>query len=111
MAKSVSVQGDTATAARLQRVGQRATTQRQVLAQVARATAQHITGVPVGETGKLADSIGPLWVTDRSFAVGSRVPYARHVFHGTRYMDPQPPRVPPDIDVIAARAMAQDIVS
>ena len=109
MASAVSVSGDKAAAAQLEATGKRATSQRQVLADVARKTAKAITGIPV-DTGRLEDSIAPLWVNDSGFAVGTRVPYSRYVFNGTRYMAAQPPSIPPDIDVVAARAMANDIV-
>jgi hypothetical protein len=58
-----------------------------------------ITGIPVGETGDLANSMHgtPGRSPSRNSAlIVSDVPYAPFVFGGTRYMDAQPPTVPAD---------------
>ena len=109
MARSVSVEGAREAQARLLGAGHRAGHQSAQMARMAAQTARQISGVP-RDTGRLAGSIEPLEVTDQSFTVGSRVEYAWFVFHGTRYMAAQPPRVPPGIAQRTAEAIGQDLV-
>lgn len=105
----LTVRGADTTAAHLRQIGRRAEKQQHTMQQAARTTARQITGVPV-DTGKLARSIEVLEATDQGFKVGTKVQYARYVFRGTRYVDPQPPKVPRDIGPRTARAMADDII-
>lgn len=108
MAATVDVTGASEVARYLAEVGDNAEHQKETLEPIARNAARSVTGVPV-DTGKLAGSMEVLEVTDSGFAVGSRVPYARYVFHGTRYMDARPPRLPDHIATDAAAAIGSDI--
>ena len=116
MPVSVSTTGDRETAARLRARGARAQRLEPAMRDIARYAEQHVTGVPV-DTGRLADSITSgseqtVTTTDDSFTLATSVPYARYVFHGTRHMDAQPPRV--DTHAIAGYAeqrIAQELES
>ena len=105
---AVTVIGDEATARRLDRLGLAAHVQSPTMAAAARTTASRIRDIPV-DTGRLAASMEPLNVTSYGFDVGSRVPYAKYVFHGTRKMRARPPRVPDTVGSQTARALGAAI--
>ena len=93
MARAVSVEGAQDMAVKLSETEERSARLRGVLTPIAERVARQTTGVPVA-TGALARSIKALEVTDQGFKVGSELPYARYVFHGTSSMDARPPKVP-----------------
>jgi hypothetical protein len=105
----VTTTGDKAAAATLSRVGAAAFEQAPVMASAARRTARGVRGIPV-DTGRLAASPEVLDSGPFGFVVGSRVPYARYVFHGTRYMAARPPRVPSNIGADTADTISAAIV-
>lgn len=106
----VSVSGDEAAAAKLDRVGAAAYTQSPAIRRAAERTARGIRGVPV-ETGRLERSIVVLDSGAQGFVVGSRnVPYARFVFHGTKHMAAQPPKVPSNIGPDTADEIGSNLV-
>lgn len=110
MAVSVSISGDKASAAKLDRVGAAAFAQSPAIKRAAERTARGVRGVPV-ETGRLERSIVVLDAGAFGFVVGSRnVPYARYVFHGTKYMAAQPPKVPSNIGPDTADEIGSSIV-
>jgi hypothetical protein len=91
MKPEVSVQGATETARRLNAAGNESVSQAEVMRNVGERTRRGLRGVPV-DTGTLAGSIDVV-SGNFGFVVGTRVPYARFVFAGTRNMPAQPPRV------------------
>lgn len=103
---AIEIIGDREAAARLVAMGRRAEALEPVMDQEAERTARSVTGVPV-DTGRLAASIEVLGANDRGYAVGSRLPYARYVFRGTRYVDAHPARVPTDTGRRGAAAIAR----
>lgn len=101
--------GDETAARHLERIGAAAHTQTRTMEDAARRTARSVRGVPV-DTGRLARSIEPLSASPYGFEVGSKVPYARYVFHGTRNMAARPPRVPESVGSRTARILGDSIV-
>jgi hypothetical protein len=108
MAQAVSVQGDRAAALRLHRVGTAAQAQAPTMAKLGHDAARRVTGIP-SDTGTLAKSIEVIASGDWGYVLGSKVPYARYVFRGTKYVDARPPRIPGDIQRRAANAIGDDI--
>jgi hypothetical protein len=109
MAASVSVSGDDATAAKLHRIGRAARNQAPVMAEAGRKAARGVR-VTARDTGALAGSIVVIDSGDWGFVLGSHVPYARYVFKGTRYVDAQPPKLPPSMERDTADALSRSIV-
>lgn len=110
MASGFTVEGCSALERTLAETGRRAAHQRATLQVQAQQARRLITGVPV-DSGALAASVAnaSTTVTDDSFTLRSALPYAHFVFHGTRYMDAQPPRVPPTVGEHTAQAVADDL--
>jgi hypothetical protein len=113
--KSVDVTGDKRAAGQLRGMGARAANQTVVMQQAGRAAQRSVTGVPV-DTGRLQRSVhgGPeagVFAYPDGYVVVTRVPYARHVFHGTRYMPARPPQLPRgQLARDAALRITQDVV-
>ena len=95
MPETVTITGDDAVARKLEKMGRDALHQEAAMRQSARATVREISGIPVA-TGRLERSVTVLAANDTGFDVGSRVPYARHVFDGTEHMPARPPKVNAD---------------
>ncbi len=106
---SVTARGVPQAAGQLERMGTNALRQEPTMTDAGRNTARRVSGVPV-RTGRLAASVELLDADDYGFVVGSRVPYARFVFRGTKYMSAQPPRVPSDTGKRTAYALSRGIV-
>lgn len=110
MATSVSVQGDTATARKLARVGKAAQAQAPTMREQGARTARSVKGTPV-ETGALQRSIRVIDSGDWGFVVGSvGVDYARFVFRGTQYVSARKPKPPADMARYTAKALSDSIV-
>lgn len=113
MPGAFTVTGVRQVVAKLLGMAARANDLRDPLRRVAQDTQDRITGIPV-RTGRLARSVeggsAELLNVDRDgFELGTEVPYARYVFHGTRYMEARPPRVPPDVARRAAVVINADL--
>jgi hypothetical protein len=113
MRDSVTVTGDDAAARKLRAIGTRALRQRPTFEREARDAQRRISGVRV-DTGRLERSVRGgsdtlRETTARGYVIGSTVPYARHVFNGTKYMPARPPRVPNDLGRRAADAIGVDL--
>lgn len=67
------------------------------------ARAATVTGIPVGDTGRLARSVRVRREDDGAWVLSTDVPYARFVFGGTKYVAARPPHVkaPPLADEVA----------
>jgi hypothetical protein len=109
----IEVSGVRELVGRLGRLGAAVHDQRVVLEQQARATQRMITGVP-RDTGRLERSVRGgsetlIEVDADSFVIGSTVPYARHVFHGTRHVRARPPTVPRNYGADTATAIARNL--
>lgn len=101
---TVTVVGADAVSARFDGMARRGIYQEPVLSAQARRTAARIGGIPV-LTGALESSVrSGAEASPQGFTIRADVPYARHVFHGTRYMEARPPRVPPGLANEMARA-------
>lgn len=110
MATSVSVDGDTAAARKLDAIGRAAQSQAPVMAKQGEATARAVTGVPT-DTGALAKSIRVIDSGDWGFVVGSvGVSYARYVFRGTKYVEARKPKPPAQMASDTAEALSSSIV-
>jgi len=109
MAALATAIGDEAAARRLERLGTAAHTQAPTMDDAARQAARSVRGVPI-DTGRLERSIEALSSNAYGFEVGSKVPYARYVFHGTRHMAARPPKVPDNIGQRTARVLSASIV-
>jgi hypothetical protein len=84
-----------------------------VLARQARRTAEAITGIPRGTSGRLADGIKSprnRKVTGTSFEIGPGTFYGHLVFRGTSHSAPQPPTIPGDVGRETARLVGDFIV-
>jgi hypothetical protein len=97
MPQSITVKGDDAAMRKLRATGARALRQRETFEAEARYAQRQLQGVPV-KTGRLERSVKGgsetlRDVTDRGYVIGSKVPYARFVFGGTKHMAARPPRV------------------
>jgi hypothetical protein len=90
-------------------MGTNALQQEPTMRDAGRITARGVSGIPI-RTGRLAASIEVLSADDYGFEVGSRVPYARFVFQGTKYVSAQPPRVPSGTGKRTAYALSRGIV-
>jgi len=95
MAQVVTVTGDEQTSRLLRQKGITALHLEPVMDEQGKRAVRQVSGIPK-DTGRLAASIEVLDTSDHGFDVGSRVPYARFVFGGTKYMDARPPRVNTD---------------
>jgi hypothetical protein len=112
MAGGVTCTGDRLAAHRMQRMAQHAGQQQPTMAKAAHQTQRQIKGVPV-DTGRLQRGVhggseAIVVVHDDGFVVGTTVPYARHVFNGTKYMAARPPHVP-DVGRLVATDMANSL--
>lgn len=109
MRARITERGAHITARQLQTMGVRATHQAPTMRAAGRDAAQSVRGVAV-DTGRLKSSIELLEADDGGFTVGSKVPYARFVFYGTKNMKAQPPDVPKDIGRRTSYVVGRGIV-
>jgi hypothetical protein len=112
--KSVDVVGEDKAARMLHGMGRRALDQSNAMRQAGRSTQRSISGIPVA-TGRLERGTrgGPestLDVDATGYVIGTKVPYARFVFYGTKYMRARPPKVPSNAGSDAARLINHDVV-
>jgi hypothetical protein len=84
-----------------------------VLERQARRTAEAITGIARGSTGKLAAEIRSprnRRVTSTGFEIGVGTFYGHMVFGGTSHSAPEPPKVPADVGRETARLIGDYLV-
>ena len=97
MASVASVSGEDHVARLLRSAGDHATNLGPAMEDIAHYSEGQITNIPV-DTGRLASSVRggsgqALEVNDDGFDLATIVPYARHVFNGTRHMPARPPKI------------------
>jgi hypothetical protein len=90
-------------------MGMRAEAQAPTMKAAARDTARKVKGIPV-DTGRLSASVEVISADNDGFVVGSKVPYAKFVFGGTRYVKARPPDVPSDVGSRTSYALMRGIV-
>jgi hypothetical protein len=84
-----------------------------VLERQARRTAEAITGVARGSSGRLAEGVKSPQnrkVTRSSFEIGAGTFYGHMVFRGTSHSVAQPPKIPGDVGRETARLVGDYIV-
>ena len=84
-----------------------------VLERQARRTAEAITGIPRGSSGRLAQGIKSprnRKVTRSSFEIGPGTFYGHLVFRGTTHSAPQPPKIPGDVGRETARLIGEHVI-
>jgi len=110
---TITTEGVQGAQARLTRTAERASHQRATLETEAKRVQRQITGIPRAsgrlEKGVKGGSESVITVTDSSYAIGTKVPYARFVFRGTSTMPARPPRIPPNTGQRAAQAVNADL--
>jgi hypothetical protein len=97
MAQTITITGDDQVIAQLKRLGDLVYRLEPAMRDTSQFAERQIRGVPV-RTGRLAASTRGgrdqfLDVDNFGFAVGTKVPYARMVFGGTKHMPARPPKV------------------
>jgi hypothetical protein len=112
VAFSVISTGAPEAARHLHELGERSADQTKTMTAEAKRVQRGITGV-ARDSGRLQASVRGgaetlREVTAEGYTIGSKVPYARMVFGGTRYMDAQPPKVP-EAAQGAAKAISRDL--
>lgn len=113
---TIHEQGVTQAARKLDAIGDAALSQGHTFERLARDAPGSIKGVP-RDTGRLDRSLRDgaseqyKRVTPFGYEVGTKVPYARFVFGGTKHMKARPPRVTTNrASEAAARLIAADII-